>query len=32
MMEEIENVIVEDGKIIDPISEKVLGEVGIVEL
>ena len=32
MMEEIENVIVEDWKIIDPISEKVLGEVGIVEL
>lgn len=31
-MKEIENAIVEDGKIIDPISEEVLGEVGTVEL
>lgn len=31
-MKEIENAIVEDGKIIDPMSEEVLGEVGTVEL
>ena len=32
MMKEIENAIVEEGKIIDPISEKVLGVVGRVIL
>ena len=31
-MKEIENAIVEEGKIIDPISEKVLGVVGRVIL
>lgn len=32
MMKEVENAIVEEGKIIDTASEKVLGEVGSVIL